>query len=89
MVNCYSFASPGPPSIFSILVLILIRLVGRGWCIGRRGSIGVVLVAVSGLQVLVLLALGQASGETTLLHNLNGCGGSHRELCRDVSLGGG
>lgn len=53
---------------------------------GRRGNVSVVLVAVPGLQVLVLVALVQALGETSLFVDLGGRGRSHRELCRDVGL---
>lgn len=41
------------------------------------------------MQVLVFFALAQAFGEAGLLQDLGGCGSSHRELRRDVGLGGG
>ena len=63
-VKYQSSTSPGSPLVVSsTLVLILVRLVGGGWSISRRGgisrrgSVSVVLVAVSGLQVLELVAL--------------------------------
>ena len=55
----------------------------------RRGSISVPLVVVSGLQVLVLVTLGQAFREAGLLQDLGGSRSSHRELGRDVGLGRG
>lgn len=73
----------------SVLTLILVRLVGGGWGISRRGGVSVPLVAVSGLEVLVLFALGQAVSETGLLQDVGGSGGGHRELGRDVGLGSG
>jgi hypothetical protein len=95
-VKYQSSTSPGPPLVVSsTLVLILVRLVGGGWSISRRrgisrrGSVSVVLVAVSGLQVLELVALRQAVRETGLLQDLGGSGSSHRELRRDVGLGRG
>jgi len=57
--------------------------------VSRRGSISVPLVGVSGLDVLVLIALVQAFRETGLLQDMGGSGSSHRELCRDVGLGRG
>ena len=78
---------PGPPLVVSILALI--RLVGGGWGIRRRGSVSVPLVAVPGLQVLVLVALVQAVSETGLLQDLGGSRSSYRELGRDIGLSGG
>ena len=92
MMNRYeSTTSLGPPLVVSsILVLILVRLVGGGRGMSRRGSVSVPLVVVSGLQVLVLVALGQAFRETSLLQDLGGSSrSSHRELGRDVGLGRG
>ena len=91
MANRYkSTTSSGTPLVVSsILVLILIRLVGGGRGMSRRGSVSVPLVVVSGLQVLVLVALGQAFRETGLLQDLGGSRSSHRELGRDVGLGRG
>jgi hypothetical protein len=56
---------------------------------GRRGSVSVPLVVVSGLQILVLVALSQAVSETGLLQDLGGSRSSDRELGRDVGLGRG
>jgi len=67
-----------PPLVVpSTLTLILVRLVGGGWSISRRGSVSVPLVAVSGLKVLVLFALGQAIRKTSLLRHLGGSGSGH------------
>ena len=64
-------------------------MVCGGWGRSRRGGVSVPLVAVSGLQVLEFIALRQAISEAGLLHDLGDSGSRHRELCRDVSLGGG
>jgi len=67
--------SLGPPLVVSSMLL------GGGRGMSRRGSICVPLVAVPGLQVLVLFALVQACGEAGLLNDLGGGGSGHRELC--------
>jgi len=84
-----STVSPGPSLVVSSTLLILIRLVGGGWGWSRRGSVSVPLVAVSGLQVLVFIALRQAVREAGLLRDQGGSGSRHRELRRDVGLGRG
>jgi len=91
MMNRYKSTTSSGPSLIvsSILVLILIRLVGGGRGMSRRGSISVPLVVVSGLQVLVLVTLRQAFRETGLLQDLGGSRSSHRELGRNVGLGRG
>ena len=61
-----STTSPRPLLVVST-TLVLIRLIRGGWGISRRGSVGVPLVAVSGLQVLVFVTLVQAISETGLL----------------------
>lgn len=88
-MNIYKSAtSLVPPLVVpSTLTLILVRLVGGRWGISRRGSVSVPLVAVSGLKVLVLFALGQAIRKTSLLRHLGGSGSRHRELGRDVGRG--
>jgi len=90
-VNIYLYKSTtslGPPLVVSsTLVLRLIRLVGGGRGISRRGSVSVPLVTISGLQVLVLVALGQAIRETGLLQDLGGSRSGDRELGRDVGFG--
>ena len=78
----------GSPLVVSS-TLVLIRLVGGGWGVSRRGSVSVPLVGVSLREVLVLIASGQAISETGLLRDLGGSGSSHRELRRDVGLGRG
>lgn len=91
MMNRYkSTTSSGPPLVVSsVLVLVFVRLVGGGRGMSRRGSVSVPLVVVSGLQVLVLVTLGQAFREAGFLQDLGGSRSSHRELGRDVGLGRG
>jgi len=77
-----SSTSPVPPLVVSsALMLVFVRLLGRGRGLSRRGSICVPLVAVPGLQILVLFTFGQASREPGLLQELGGGGNGHRELC--------
>lgn len=80
---------PSALGVASALGHVLIRLIGGGWSIRRGGSVSVPLVAVSGRQVLVLVARGQAIRETGLLHDLGCSGSGHRELCRDIGRGRG
>jgi len=54
---------------------------------GGRGGVSVPLIFVSRFQVLVLIALGQAFGESGLLQDLCGSGSGQPDRCRRVGLG--